>query len=78
MGQVRSLDEAINERGYLRLTTCEPLVKHMGNRLPAGSSPLQETSTAQHQSTSRRFWDFPWVKQSLLKAYDQIFKLYFG
>lgn len=78
MGQVRSLDEAINERGYLRLTTCKPLVKHMGNRLPAEVPPSPEAITSQSHSSSKRVWDLPWVKQSLLKAYDQIFKLYFG
>lgn len=78
MGQVRSLDEAINERGYLRLTTCEPLVKHMGNRLPAEAASAPDHPTSQPPGSTRRFWDIPWVKQSLLKAYDQIFKLYFG
>jgi hypothetical protein len=33
MGQVRSLDQKLNEEGYLRLTTCEALVEHLGNRL---------------------------------------------
>lgn len=78
MGQVRSLDEAINERGYLRLTTCDPLVKHMGNRLPAEAAPTTGRPTSQNPGNTRRFWNIPWVKQSLLKVYDQIFKLYFG
>lgn len=78
MGQVRSLDEAINERGYLRLTTCEPLVKHMGNRLPLEATSMPDASLAQTHGSARRFWDLPWVKQSLLKAYDHIFRLYFG
>ncbi len=30
----RALDIAVNEMGYLRLTTEKPLVLHMGNRLP--------------------------------------------
>jgi hypothetical protein len=40
MGQVRRLDVAINERGYLRLSTPEWWVRHMGNVLPdwAGAS----------------------------------------
>lgn len=37
MGEVRKLDEAINQKGYLRLTTDQWYVKHMGNRLPDGS-----------------------------------------
>lgn len=78
MGQVRSLDETINERGYLRLTTCEPLVKHMGNRLPADTASSPDARADQPSGATRRFWDLPWVKQGLLKAYDHIFKLYFG
>ncbi len=40
MGQVRRLDVAINERGYLRLSTPEWWVRHMGNVVPdwAGES----------------------------------------
>jgi glycosyltransferase involved in cell wall biosynthesis len=78
MGQVRSLDEAVNERGYLRLTTCEPLVKHMGNRLPPEATSSPDAYETQFHGPARRFWNLPWVKQGLLKAYDQIFKLYFG
>jgi glycosyltransferase involved in cell wall biosynthesis len=71
MGQVRSLDEQMNAAGYLRLTTCEALVKHLGNRLDPGevrkdSAPVRRT----------RLFDLPLVKKALLKIYDEIFKLY--
>ncbi len=46
MGQVRSLDEQINQAGYLRLTTCEPLVTHMGNQLPANQAPSSLSPSA--------------------------------
>jgi glycosyltransferase involved in cell wall biosynthesis len=34
MGEVRQLDALINEKGYLRLSTPERYVRHMGNTLP--------------------------------------------
>lgn len=75
MGQVRSLDELMNERGYLRLTACQPLVKHMGNRLePAVAMKTPERAS----QATLSFWQIPWIRQSLLKLYDRIFKLYYG
>jgi len=71
MGQVRSLDEQMNAAGYLRLTTCEPLVKHLGNRLEAGGGQTNLAATR-----SRRLFDLPPVKKFLLRLYDEIFRLY--
>lgn len=44
MGQVRRLDVAINERGYLRLSTPEWWVRHMGNVLPAWAGDNAQTT----------------------------------
>ncbi len=71
MGQVRSLDEQMNAAGYLRLTTCEPLVKHLGNHLEAS-----EGQTLNAPNPRGRFFDLPPVKKFLLRLYDEIFKLY--
>lgn len=71
MGQVRSLDDQMNAAGYLRLTTCEPLVKHLGNRLGTGSE--QEYST---QIRGGQLFDLPPIKKALLRIYDAIFRLY--
>lgn len=73
MGQVRSLDEQINQAGYLRLTTCEPLVVHMGNQVPDGSGP----KPAPAPSRANRLADNPLIRKSLLRLYDAIFKLYY-
>lgn len=61
MGQVRSLDQKLNDQGYLRLNTVEPLVKHLGNSLEAtriddteGSTALGRPLPASTDSTSRR------------------------
>lgn len=68
MGQVRSLDVALNEGGYLRLGLCQPRVRHMGNTLPhdleqpsTGGEPVQESgaqgSAVQRTAGSRpRSW----------------------
>jgi len=72
MGQVRSLDEQINQAGYLRLTTCEPLVTHMGNRVPEGTSPRSAASPGR----SRSLFDLPFIRKPLLRLYDAIFRLY--
>jgi hypothetical protein len=71
MGQVRSLDEQMNAAGYLRLTTCEPLVKHLGNRLEAG-----EAGESAAPGRRPRFFELPPVKKALLRIYDEIFHLY--
>jgi hypothetical protein len=72
MGQVRSLDEQINLAGYLRLTTCQPLVTHMGNQL-VGSSVIVATPPA---PSRKRLVDASIIRKPLLWLYDAIFKLY--
>ncbi|HNB55173.1 MAG TPA: glycosyltransferase family A protein [Anaerolineales bacterium] len=44
MGQVRRLDVAINERGYLRLSTPEWWVRHMGNVVPDWAREIAQTT----------------------------------
>jgi hypothetical protein len=70
MGQVRSLDEQVNQAGYLRLTTCEPLAMHMGNQLPGDNLSPEPTLK------SRRLVDAAWIRKPLLRLYDAIFRLY--
>lgn len=81
MGQVRRLDVAINERGYLRLSTPEWWVRHMGNVVPdwAGESaqttvpprgPVKGgTGRAWVRGPVRRF--IQWVYH---KAFDLLYK----
>ena len=74
MGQVRMLDRGLNERGYLRLMTADPLVQNMSNTLPPHlrQSALERPAAVRKRS----LWDFPLVKKPLLWLYDRIFKLY--
>jgi hypothetical protein len=74
MGQVRSLDHLLNKAGYLRLTTCKPYVRHMGNRLEAEAL---QTGKQTRKGRGNRLVDFPLVREPLLWLYDRIFKLYY-
>ena len=71
MGQVRSLDEQMNERGYLRLSATHALVKHLGNQLAT-----DEQTTTAGKIRTRRWVDWAPVRKPLLWVYDRIFRLY--
>ncbi len=71
MGQVRTLDEQLNTAGYLRLSTLQPLVRHLGNQVGAGAASLPQAA-----ARSRRLADLPPLKKALLRLYDAIFRLY--
>lgn len=75
MGQVRSLDDKLNHLGYLRLTTTERLVKHLGNRLP-DSQPVARN--APNRNSKFEIRNFPPIRRALLWLYDRIFRLYFS
>ncbi len=77
MGQVRSLDRSINQAGYLRLATCEPYVKHLGNRIEGSQELHTKSEIPRKLKVEGRFLDTPVIKQSLLGIYDYIFKLYY-
>jgi glycosyltransferase involved in cell wall biosynthesis len=77
MGQVRSLDQLVNEAGYLRLATCEAYVKHLGNRVEGKLDADVNGDIPRKSKVESRFLDTPLIKQSLLGIYDYIFKLYY-
>ena len=71
----RAFDIAVNQLGYLRLTTCEPYVRHIGNRLPG---PATQTKRApKGKSLIRRLIWLPGIRHVLLWLHDRIFRLYF-
>ena len=70
----RALDIAINENGYLRLTTIEPLVLHLGNQL---LQPEVVPVKKQKISLLRRILWAPGVRHILLWLYNRLFRLYF-
>ena len=73
MGQVRLFDKLINEAGYLRLSTCEPLVKHLGNKVGSNISNQRKSDV-----NLKWFINNPIIKRSLLGIYNLIFRMYFN
>lgn len=77
MGQVRMLDERINQAGYLRLMTCDPLAQNMSNEPKLQPDAIKKVM-AGRQGMKKKIANFPLVKNALLAIYNQIFKLYYG
>lgn len=77
MGQVRALDIAVNELGYLRLSTPEWWVEHMGNSVPkSGSKSIHSGKTPgsqEHRLSPARTWR-P-LRAALLWLHDWTFDL---
>lgn len=73
MGQVKQLDQRVNEAGLLRLMLPEPFAMNMSNTVPA---QLQADKPAK-QKNKRKLIDLPLIKKPLLKLYDAIFRWYY-
>ena len=76
MGQVRQLDERMNELGYLRLMPSLPYAQNMSNTTAAAGVETTNPS-AQEKPYKARFFNLPFVKRPLMNLYDKIFKLYY-
>jgi hypothetical protein len=72
----RELDIAIDSLGYLRLTTLDTYVRHMGNRLPENVSIIRDKPTKTVSFFRRLLW-LPGIRHFLLWLHNQIFRLYF-
>lgn len=75
MGQVRQLDIRMNEAGYLRLMTADPLMQNMSNQVPDEFKKSVEKTTANKKKSG--FWNLPFVRKPLMRLYDRIFKIYY-
>ncbi len=78
MGQVRQLDQRMNEAGYLRLMISDPLAMNMSNTLR--NAPGQSARRAVDRAQTGRaaaLLDFPPVRKALLGLYDAIFRWYY-
>ena len=81
MGQVSQLDDAINAAGYLRLSTPEWYIQHIGNVLPENfsASKIQELlQTAPVQKAlGKSIWEYEKVQNILHWLHTKTFeKLY--
>ena len=78
MGQVRQLDQRMNEAGYLRLMVSDPLAQNMSNTLRGvpGKTAVQAGKQAE-PSRLIALLDFPPLRRALLGLYDAIFRWYY-
>jgi glycosyltransferase involved in cell wall biosynthesis len=74
MGQVKELDRRMNEAGYLRLMTAEPLAMNLSNTLLPNN---QERVRSSQAGNKRRFFDSVPIKSFLLGIYNRIFNVYY-
>ncbi|MGB2896970.1 MAG: glycosyltransferase family A protein [Anaerolineales bacterium] len=79
MGQVRELDRKVNEAGFLRLMTAEPLAMNMSNTL----QPIPEVVVARGTRLNsrvlyRKILEVPFIKWFLLLIYNRIFRWYYS
>ncbi len=76
MGQVRLLDVAINEKGYLRLSTPEWWVQHLGNQLSESEFDAGEPLTSLKGRERNRPWILKWqlAEDFLYWIYHRLFE----
>jgi glycosyltransferase involved in cell wall biosynthesis len=79
MGQVRQLDQRMNERGLLRLMVSDPLVMNLSNT----TDYVKDAYTAKQPAPKRaglvkRLVQAAPIKKALLAVYDQIFRWYYS
>jgi glycosyltransferase involved in cell wall biosynthesis len=75
MGQVKQLDQKMNNEGYLRLMTARPLAMNMSNQVSIGSTI--NTTGVKKQASSKGLWGLKPIKALLMKVYNWIFSLYY-
>lgn len=76
MGQVKQLDQRMNEAGLLRLMPTQPYAMNLSNTLrglKASKSVQQPPKTLPRHA----LLDFPPLRAALLKLYDSIFRWYY-
>ena len=76
MGQVRLLDQRINDAEYLRLMVSAPLAMNMSNTVPEKTKKVSRESKRQSK-VSKKFLEISIVKKVLLGLYNRIFHWYY-
>lgn len=79
MGQVKQLDQRMNDAGYLRLMPEKPYAMNMSNTLRGvqATSPRPSPEGEGGKRKKRLLLDLPLVKKALLGLYDAIFRWYY-
>ena len=78
MGQVKQLDQRMNERGLLRLMLPDPLTMNLSNTTEYVRGVKSKPAKAGRSSVFQRLVNVGPVKRLLLAVYDQIFKWYYA
>jgi hypothetical protein len=77
MGQVRQLDQRMNEAGYLRLMPTQPFAMNLSNTLRNVANLPQGKQNPNTTANRSRLLDLPPVRKILLSLYDAIFRWYY-
>jgi glycosyltransferase involved in cell wall biosynthesis len=78
MGEVKKLDQMVNEAGYLRLMVADPLAMNMSNSVPIKDPEEKGGITRQsRRNTGKVIANLAFIRKPLLKLYDRIFRLYY-
>jgi glycosyltransferase involved in cell wall biosynthesis len=75
MGQVRQLDQRMNDAGYLRLMTSDPLADNMSNSIE--KMGINTAESKEKVKKSSRLIDLPLIKRFLLFIHHRIFIAYY-
>jgi glycosyltransferase involved in cell wall biosynthesis len=79
MGQVRQLDQRMNERGLLRLMVSDPLVMNLSNTTDYVKGIYAgKQSAPKRVGFIKRLVQAAPIKKALLAVYDQIFRWYYS
>jgi len=77
MGQVRQLDDRMNQKGYLRLMLPEPLAMNLSNSLAGNNKPAVALNAQKSVPFMKRILNIAMLRKTLLAVYDWIFRQYF-
>jgi glycosyltransferase involved in cell wall biosynthesis len=75
MGQVKQLDQKMNNEGYLRLMTVQPLAMNMSNQVSVSSNNIP--NAIKKQTSRNGLLGLKPIKAVLMKVYNWIFNLYY-
>jgi hypothetical protein len=78
MGEVKLLDQRMNEAGLLRLMVSDPLAMNMSNTLGYLRGELGKEGPKKEPSFGKRMLELAPIKKVLLAVYNKIFNWYYS
>jgi glycosyltransferase involved in cell wall biosynthesis len=77
MGQVKLLDQRMNEAGFLRLMTAQPYADNMSNTLKINTAKPSSEKKLPKKKIGYLILDAPFIKKILLGIHHRIFLFYY-